>query len=132
MQARSFFLIALFALVALFALLNWAQFTVPTSLNLVVAHVEAPFGIVMLMLLGLVTLIFMLLLARAETVSLLESRKLAKELDKARKLADSAEESRFQNLHAYLERELGEINRRLDVLTSNRIPTVDANRLPAP
>jgi uncharacterized integral membrane protein len=120
MQMRTVLLMLMLALVALFALLNWGTITTPTALNLLVARIDAPLGIFMLGLLGVITVIYMLLLARAETVALLETRKLARELEKARKLADDNEESRFQGLRVWLEAELAEVHRRLDAITPQR------------
>ncbi len=120
MKPRTVLLLVVFGLLGLFALLNWSTISTPAPLNLVVAQVDAPLGVVLLMVIGLLTLIFMLLVAKAETTALLEGRRLLKELEQQRKLADSAEESRFRALQDYLQAELPKLRRQVQELARER------------
>lgn len=120
MKPRTVLLLVILGLVGLFALLNWSTISTPAPLNLLVAQVEAPMGVVLLMVIGVLTLIFMLLVAKAETSALLEGRKLMKELEHHRKLADSAEESRFRALQDYLQTELPGLRRDIQALCEAR------------
>lgn len=113
MRARTLIVIILLLLVALFAALNWTAFITPTTLNLLVASVEAPLGMVMLGLLAIVVLAFAIYMAIWQGSVLMETRRTAKELQTQRQLADQAEASRFTELRAYLADELARLHERL-------------------
>jgi Na+-transporting methylmalonyl-CoA/oxaloacetate decarboxylase gamma subunit len=98
MQIRSFLLIVILGITATLAALNWDAFNTPTSLWLGVTSVEAPIGLVMLGVVAVLTLFFLLSIGYLQSLSLLESRRHAKELQANRELADQAEASRFSEL----------------------------------
>jgi uncharacterized integral membrane protein len=120
MNLRTIVLILILLALLLFAALNWGVVTTPATLNLAFGQIDAPLGILMLLALAGLTLVYMLLLAKAEAAALLEIRRQTKELEKARKLADRAEESRFGDLRQWLADELGAIQRQLDALVEAR------------
>ena len=97
MRIRTVFILALLVLIGVFALLNWQAFVIPTSLDLIIARVEAPLGFMLLLAIGIITVIFLLMLARSEISMLLESRRMVKELESARKVAAEAEASRVES-----------------------------------
>jgi len=99
-------LLILLAIIALFTALNWAAFTAPAQLSLIVTTVQAPLGVLMLFLVGAITAAFLAFLVYLQTSATLETRRLAKELRSQRELADSAEASRFTELHNFLAQEL--------------------------
>ncbi len=99
-------LLILLALVALFTALNWSAFTAPTQLSLIVTTVQAPLGVLMLLLIGAITAAFLAFVVYLQTSTTLEARRLAKELKSQRELADSAEASRFTELRSFLSQEL--------------------------
>ena len=109
MPLRTVVLIVVFALIALFAALNWAAFIAPTTLSFGVAQVQAPLGLILLGLLALLTAVFLLYLVYLQTTVLLEWRRREKELQASRELADQAEASRFTELRAHLDTRLTEI-----------------------
>ena len=113
MKPRTVVLVALLAVALLFVGLNWRAFTNPTTLNFAFGQIEAPLGVLMLLALAILTLLYLLLLAKAEAAAHLEIRRLSKELEKTRKLADSAEASRFKELRQWLEGELGALRQQL-------------------
>jgi biopolymer transport protein ExbB/TolQ len=78
----------------------------PASLNLGVSSVQAPMGLVLLGLLVLVLVVFLLSLVFSETSHLLEVRRLTRESAEQRKLADTAEASRFTELRHFLSAEI--------------------------
>jgi uncharacterized integral membrane protein len=108
MKPRTVIVLLILLALFLFSALNWSTFTHPTALNVLFGQVEAPLGLLMLGLIGLLTLGYLLLLTRAETGALLDNRRASKELEKARKLADEAEASCFVELKKTL---LGELER---------------------
>ncbi|HEY0855622.1 MAG TPA: LapA family protein [Albitalea sp.] len=113
MRLRTVFAILAIGLLAAFAALNWQAFTTPTRLDLMFAAVDAPLGLVMLVLLGLVTLVFAVNMAVWQGTILMESRRNAKELAQQRALADQAEASRFSELRAALRDEVQLLDQRM-------------------
>lgn len=106
MLIRILFLFIVLAVIGGFAALNWGAFTTPTPLTLGVAVVEAPLGLVMLGLLGLMTALFLVFVISAQASALMETRRSARELQAQRELADQAEASRLNDLRTYLETEM--------------------------
>ena len=112
MQLTTLLLLLVLVAVAVFAALNWAVITAPTSLSLGFAAVEAPLGLIMLVLMAVLTAVFLLFVVYLQTTVLLDARRNARELRSQRELADQAEASRFSQLHAFLEQELRKIEER--------------------
>ena len=115
MKLRTIIVIALLFLVGLFAAANWAAFTTRVTLSFIVGAVEAPLGLLMLGVVGVLAVVFLLFLGKAETLALLEARKQHKELEKARKLADDEEASRLNELMRLIETRFDELHARLDL-----------------
>ena len=63
-------------LLGLFTILNWDTFSRPTLLDMVVARVDAPLGIILLCAIGVLTLIYALSVARLEITVQLEARRM--------------------------------------------------------
>lgn len=99
-----------------FALLNWSTFSRPTTLNVVVASVDAPLGVILLIAIGVLTLIYAVSLARLEIATLIEGRRMTKDRDHVRRIADQTEESRIQELQDFLKRELPRMDVKLEAL----------------
>jgi uncharacterized integral membrane protein len=131
MQLRNVVLLVVLGLVALFAALNWRVIIAQTTLSLGFAEVQAPLGLVLLALLGLLTTLFLLYVVYLQTTVLLETRRHARELQAQRELADQAEASRFTELRGFLDSRLSELENSL----SASIGELDArpdHRLPPP
>lgn len=111
MRFRTVFLIVLLALVAIFAAVNWTAFTAPTTLSLIYTDFQAPLGAVMLGVVVVVTAFFLLYILALQTSVLRESRRLTKQLETQRDLADQAEHSRFSELRSLLKAELEQLAR---------------------
>jgi uncharacterized integral membrane protein len=103
MSLRAVLLLLIFALLAIFVVVNWPAFTTPATLSLLVGTVEAPLGIVMLMLTGALALVFLAYAFYLQTSVLLETRRMTRELAAQRQLADQAEASRFTELRTALD-----------------------------
>jgi hypothetical protein len=106
MKTRTLFLILVLVAIGGFSALNWNAFLTPTSLNLGLAEVQAPLGLIMLGALVMVAGVFMVYILYLQTTVLLDTRQHTKELQSNRKLADQAEASRFTELRGFLETEL--------------------------
>lgn len=112
MRIRNVLLILFAVLVVAFALLNWQEFTRPTTLNLGFATLVAPLGLILLGLLALATLAFLAASASARTRHLMEARQQSRDLQAQRELADKAEASRFVELRQHLDNHLRESRQR--------------------
>lgn len=86
------------ALVAAFVVLNWTALAAPMMLSLGVTSVQAPLGLLMLVLLGLLGALF----AGWAFSMLAELRRQARDLHTQRDLADRAEASRFTELRDFV------------------------------
>lgn len=106
MKLRSLLLLLVLLAVAGFTALNWSVILTPTALNLGVADVQAPLGLIMLGLVIFLVAFFLVYVLYLQTTVLFDARANAKELQTNRKLADQAEASRFTELRHYLEAEL--------------------------
>ncbi|HMO46168.1 MAG TPA: LapA family protein [Rubrivivax sp.] len=102
-------LLALAGVVAL----NWTTFNAATSLSLGFTQVQAPLGLLLLGVVGLVSLLFMGYILLQQAAQMVESRRMSKELNGQRELADQAEASRFTELRGFIDTEL----RRLEAQT---------------
>lgn len=103
MRIRTIFLVLFIVLVAALVALNIGEFTRVSLLNLGVATVAVPLGLVMLILLAAVTAGFLGLTLYMQSSNLIETRNYARELATQRELADKAEASRFTELRHYLD-----------------------------
>lgn len=106
MNLRSVLIGLTLVLLGIFALLNWTAFTAPTALTLGFAEVQAPLGLIMLVMTGVVSGLFLIYIVFQQAGLLIETRRYAKELKSHRELADKAEASRFTELRLFLEEEL--------------------------
>ena len=114
MKPRTVAVLLILLLALVFAALNWNTFNQSTSLNVVVGTVEAPLGMLMLGAIAALSIVYLVLLARVEAESMLDSRRRGKELEKARKVAESSEASRIKDLKEEFERGFKELTARLD------------------
>ena len=87
-------------------ILNWATIMAPTALNLAVAQVNAPLGLVLLGIIALLTALFLFYILYLQTSVLFEARRHAKELQNNRELADKAEASRFTEFRQFMDAEI--------------------------
>ena len=117
MRVRTVLILAVLVVVGVFALMNWQSITAPTRLDFVIARIEAPLGLLLLGAIGVLSVFFLLMLAKSEIAMLLESRRVAKELEGARRMAAEAESSRVESLRAAVLGELAQINKKLDALS---------------
>ncbi|BCZ85114.1 hypothetical protein Q8F57_045355 [Paraburkholderia terrae] len=116
MKIRTIVIATGVTLLGLFTILNWDTFSRPTLLDMVVARVDAPLGIILLCAIGVLTLIYALSVARLEITVQLEARRMKNEMEQLREIADKATESRVQALQDFLVRETQRIDVKLDML----------------
>ena len=103
MKLRTLFLLLVLLAVGGFTALNWSAVLAPTPLNLGVATVQAPLGLILLGALVLLVVQFLVYVLYLQTTVLFDARSHAKELQANRKLADAAEASRYTELTARID-----------------------------
>jgi uncharacterized integral membrane protein len=113
MNLRTLQLLLLFAVIAVFALVNWSAFTMPTTLSLVFATVQAPLGLIMLALTALLAGMFLIYIVYQQAGLIADARRASRELAAQRQRAENAEASRVTELQALLTSELRTIGTRL-------------------
>jgi uncharacterized integral membrane protein len=106
MKFRTLLVVVFILLVAVLVALNLDEILRPTPLNLGLATVQAPMGLVLLGLLTAVLVVFLLTLVLNQTTHLMEVRKITREATEQRHLADKAEASRFVELRDFMQAQL--------------------------
>jgi uncharacterized integral membrane protein len=109
MYLRTLLIIVILGLLATFVFLNWDAFLAVTTLSLAFTAVDAPLGLILLGVTGVLTGLFLIYLVYWQSSALMESRRNARELEIQRELAENAEASRYQQLHSFLDSELEEM-----------------------
>ncbi len=112
MRARTVLLVLATAAVVVLALLNWPEFTRPSSMNLVWRTVDLPLALVLLGLLALSVVVSLASGAAMRSRHEKQAREQARELQSQRELADRAEASRFLDLRQTLDTHLRESRQR--------------------
>ena len=113
MPFRTLLLLLVIGALALFVAINWTAFTAPTTLSLLFGSIEAPLGIIMLVITGVLAALFLAYAFYLQTTVLIETRRMARELAAQRELADQAEASRFTELRANLDARLDRLEQGL-------------------
>jgi biopolymer transport protein ExbB/TolQ len=103
MKLPTVLLLFLILLLAVFTALNWGVFVQPAELSFGITSLQVPFGLLMLGLLVVVTLVFILFAVYVQTGALLEVRRHTRELQACRELAEKAEASRLAELRLAFE-----------------------------
>ncbi len=133
MKVRALVLLGVLALFLVFMVLNWTTIMAPTTLNLGIAEVIAPLGLVMLGMIALLTALFLIFIVYLQTSVLFEARRHAKELQTNRELADKAEASRFTELRQFMDAEIAkqasiQAESKSAVLTKIEVLSADIHR----
>jgi hypothetical protein len=126
-MARSILLLLVLGLTAAFAALNWGAFSTPTALWLGVTTVQAPVGVIMLFVLGVVSAGFVAWIVWLQGTVLLESRRLNREVQAQRDLADRAEASRFTELRTHIDAEMLKVMTRFNELEQRQRLAMEEN-----
>jgi uncharacterized integral membrane protein len=121
MSMRTLVVLLLLIALGVFVAANWAAFTTPTTLSLIVATVEAPLGFVMLGLTAAVAAVFLAYAFYVQASALRESRRVAHAIEQQRELADRAEASRFTELRDSTAARLDAMARSLDTLQQSAV-----------
>jgi hypothetical protein len=109
MKAPTILLLAIIAIIVIFTAANWSVIMAPTTVSMLIADVQAPLGLILVSITLLLTALFLIFVIYLQATVLLDARRHSKELQVQRELADKAEASRFTELRAYLDVELGKL-----------------------
>jgi uncharacterized integral membrane protein len=112
MYLRTLLIVVVLGALALFAAMNWSAFTTPTTLALLFTTVEAPLGLILLVVIGVLSALFLIYLVYWQSSVLVENRRHTRELQVLREIADNAEASRLVQLRSAMETELSELGER--------------------
>jgi hypothetical protein len=125
MKLRTLLIILALAALTAFVAANWGAFLATTTLSLGITTIEAPLGLVMLILLGAFALAFVAFTAYMQTSAVRESRRNAREVQAQRELADRAEASRFTELRTFLESQLQQLSAREEAHRASVLDRLD-------
>lgn len=109
MYLRTVLIVLVLGLLAIFAIFNWSAFLSPTTVTFGFAAVEAPLGLILLGVVGVVTALFLVYVVFLQSSTLMDSRRQARELQAQREIADRAEDSRFEQLRSTMEGEIKQL-----------------------
>lgn len=120
------------AIVGALCVLNWGTLSAEAPLDLVLWQIQAPLGIVLLSVAGVMFAFFMMAYLYNQIGSLLETRKLLKEIQRVQELADKAEASRMENLHQLISTEFRLLNERMGSASVVHMPGASDDEDPRP
>lgn len=120
MRPRSVLYIVVLVLIAVLLLANWTLLASHTELNLLVARIQAPLGVLILLLLAAVILVNAIVQALSYQAWGRERRALAKEIEGLRLRAEREEESRMRSLRETMDRDLAAIRGQLEQVISSQ------------
>ena len=106
MTLRSVVLAILSLLALIFLILNWQGITAPVPVNLIVEEIQAPLGLILLVILGGLWLFGIAWALMQQASTLVEIRKAYKEANANKSLADHAEQSRLEQTKESLRQEM--------------------------
>ena len=105
MHLRTVFLLLLFVLCSVFLIVNWEGVMAEVNVNLLYTEIQAPLGLILLGP-GLVILICLVYGFVQQAALSMELRRVNKQLQQARDLAQKAEQSRFTELKNEMQKQI--------------------------
>ena len=103
-KRRMILLTVIIVIIAVLAFFNLPYLLQSVPMSVGFTTIDAPLGLVLLVLTGLMAMVFVAYVVAMQGAWLLESRAHTKEMAAQRELADKAEASRFTELRAAVER----------------------------
>jgi len=116
MRPRNVLYIVMGLLLLVLVILNWSVITQSTELKLIFVTVQAPLGVLIVLIAGAVLAVDFAVYSLNRLAWARERRELAAQIEQQRMRADQAEESRIRGLRESLERETSVIRAQLDQL----------------
>lgn len=132
MRFLNFILLIVLVALVIFAAINWQAIVTPIPLSLLITEANAPLGLILLAVTGLLALLFLSFVVYMQSSTLMLRKRLNRELEAQRELADKAEASRFTELRAYLESELQQLttqNSDIHQKVESRLSEIEASMM---
>ena len=127
MSIRTVVILLLCVLSAVFLAVNWTGIVAPVPVNLLVKQVEAPLGLIIFVVLGLLLVAWIIWSFLQQAAALVDIRKAYKEARTNKQLAENAEQSRIQASTKTLSQEFAELNTQLTAsMTTSTEKTTEA------
>ena len=114
MKPRTVLYIVITVLLLVLVLINWPVIAQSTELNLIFARVQAPLGVLILLIAGSILAIGFITSSLNQLNWTRERRELSTQLEQQRLRADQMEESRIRELRETVERETAALRAQLD------------------
>jgi uncharacterized integral membrane protein len=105
-------------LLLVLVILNWKVITLSTELKLIFVTVQAPLGVLIVLIAGAVLAVDFAVYSLNRLSWARERRELAAQIEQQRLRADQAEESRIRGLRELMERETAAIRAQLDLIST--------------
>jgi type III secretory pathway component EscR len=112
MYLRTILIALALAALTLFTALNWSAFTMPTTLSVIFASIEAPLGLVLLGMVVLLAALFLIYVVYLQSSVLFETSRHARELHVQR---EHAEFSRLHELRTFLDTQLQTLGKQTEI-----------------
>ena len=113
MTVRSVVLVLLSILAAIFLILNWQGIMAPVPVNFIFGEFEAPLGLILLLVLGVLWIVGIAWSLMTQASTLLEIRRAYKEANANKSLANHAELSRTEQMKKTLQEEMNRMQAQL-------------------
>jgi uncharacterized integral membrane protein len=120
MKPRTVLYIVALVLIVVFALANWALLAGTVELNLLIVRVQAPLGVLLVLIAAVIVLIDLGLQALNQRSWTRERQTLVKELDSYRLRAGRDDDSRLEALRVAMDRDLAVIRGQLEKLIASQ------------
>lgn len=127
MTLRSVFLLLLSVFAAIFLVLNWSGIMQPVPVNLLFTQSEAPLGLILLAIFGVLWAISMVWSLAQQAATLVEIRKAYKEAKQSRSLADTAEQSRFEQTKSVLHDDIDKVRTEVRACLEESVQQINAS-----
>jgi uncharacterized integral membrane protein len=114
MRSRTLLVIIMAGIACAFFIINWQIFATSAKFSLIFTSFETPVGVAMLGVFAIFILTLLVYAGIWRSSLLLEYRRLAKELQSQRTLADNAEASRFTEMGTLMHTEIANLTSSLE------------------
>jgi uncharacterized integral membrane protein len=108
--------------IVVLATLNWNTLNTPAPLDLLIMRIDAPLGVIMLGLTSVLIVLSFVATLRNQIGSLLEHKRLNKEIRRLQSAEDQAASKEIATLRTQMQEQFDRINQRLDAVPAPVAP----------
>ncbi len=110
-------------IIVVLSVLNWTTLMTPAPIELMVLRIEAPLGVIMVGLTGVLILLFFIATLRNQISTLLEANRLNKEIRRLQAGEDGTLSRELSTLRDQMQAQFDRLNARLDAVRPTATPT---------